>query len=62
MAYPNEYGKKMPRVLPDYFSPLNIGAEPGDSGVPQNDMGAIPWADGSSGKDPLDIVIKDGKK
>lgn len=39
--YPSIHGTPMKGVLPDYLSPLNIAAEPGDSDVPANDMGEV---------------------
>ncbi len=62
MAYPEKYGNRMKGVLPDFETPLAVNAEKGDSGVPQNDMGAIPWSGGQGAPDPLGVVIKDGKK
>lgn len=64
MAYPDLSGRKMPSVLPNLDSPLNIDAPRGDSGVPPNDMGDLPWASGAAPKDPMGFVtpIEGGKK
>lgn len=53
MSYPSEYGKKMPGVLPDFATPLNIDTEEAD--VPKNDMGAIPPKSGFP--DPLGVIV-----
>ena len=59
MAYPETYGTKVKGYMSVIDGPLTIQAEKGDSGVPPNDVAAIP--DGYH-RDPLGVVIDSGKK
>lgn len=50
--------------IPDIMGPLNVPAQPGDSLVPQNDMGGVApeFSKGTSAPDPLGVMIKSGNK
>lgn len=62
MPYPILGGKKVPGVLPDYESPLNIEADKGDKDVPDNDQaGMSRFAKGGEPPDPNGFITPFGK-
>jgi len=59
MSYPEICGTKVKGYMSEIDGPLTIQAEKGDSGVPMNDVSAIP---DNGFPDPLGVIIRDGKK
>jgi hypothetical protein len=60
--YPVEIGPRKKGLLPDFDSPLCIDSDPGDAYVPPNDgVGDSAYAKGTGDRDPLGVVIRDGK-